>query len=538
MALQAAVHCDGYSYTETVDVMDYETIRKSRELFEKYKCAGIIMSGDYDDRQWTITDEVNRGAVINLQLDEVRFVREAGSKLACSLSDYRQVMRIVITSRFGYAIKTLQSDAGVLREFGNNLTVPTDYAQAQVLGDLLALLPGYSPYREEVQREIDDISPLLQKNGQQRLLAHYQSYLWFSAVLDTFWKKASSEEKVLYFPVWFWFCITGVLPLRPTECVLTPRNCISQKDGKYYLELRRSRKKGTRQETRYSLEQDYERRQYPIPERLASQIIWYISETEKHYKSDIDVLFCKNAQFNGAGVLTPNDIHYSYYNLKQCLAYFYRDIIQKRYGYTVVSDHESLCDGQIELIRLGDTRHISMISLALSGGSPSICRELAGHDSIEISSHYYSNLRTFLDAIGWERFREAQAEAEKAYGLSASQKYPVRNGFCQCEQVWNGEFKACESAVDEDGVPGSCEVCRWFLPSIYKNVATGELSQKEKAAEAIKQTCILFRQALEQIREGLGHEDTISSILDRLAAQSRRYIHQAVLELETTESEG
>ena len=538
MALRAAVHCDGYSYTDAIDVMDCETIWKSRALFERYKEAGIITQGDYDDRQWMITDEVYRGAVINLQLDEVHFARETGSKLACSLSDYSQAMRIVITSRFGYAIKTLQSDAGVLREFGDNLTIPTDYAQAQVLGDLLTLLPGYSQYREEVQCRIDDISPYLRKTGQQRLLSHYQSYLRFADVLNNFWEKAERDEKVLYFPVWFWCCITGVLPLRPTECVLTPRICIFQKEGRYYLKVRRSKRKGTRQETRYCLEQDYECCQYPIPSRLASQILWYISETEKTYKSDIDVLFCKSAQFAGAGILTENNNHYTYYNLKQCLAYFYRDIIQKRYGYTVVSGYGSLCDGQIELIHLGDTRHISMIGLALSGGSPSICKELAGHDSIEISSHYYSNLKTFLDAIGWERYREIQTGAEKAYGLSASRKYPVRNGFCQCEQVWYGEYNACESAVDENGVPGSCEICKWFLPNRHYNLASGELSQREKSAEAIKQTCILFRQALEQIREGSGHEDTISSILDRLAAQSRQYIHQSVLELESTESEG
>lgn len=495
------------------------------------------MKGDYDDRRWTITDEVNRGTVISLQLDEVRFIRETASLLACSLADYRQAMRIVITSRFGYAIRTLQSDAAVLRRFANNLTVPSDYAQVQVLADLLTLLPGSSRYREEVLCRIDDISPFLQRDRHQRLLAHYQSFLRFSEVLDKFWESATRDEKVLHFPVWFWFRITGVLPLRPTECVLTPRNCIFQKEGRFFLKVRRSKKKGTRQETRYCLEQDYECCQYPIPKQLASQVLWYISETERTYKSDIDVLFCKSAQFNGAGVLTENNNHYTYNNLKQCLAYFYRDIIQKRYGYVVVSDYERLCEGQIELIHLGDTRHISMIGLALSGGSPSICKELAGHDSIEISSHYYSNLKTFLDAIGWERYRERQTGTEKAYGLSASREYPVRNGFCQCEQVWRGEFTACESAVNEDGIPGSCEVCRWFLPSRHKKVVSGGLSQKEKAAGAIKQTCILFRQALDQIREGLGYEDSVSCILDRLAAQSRQYIHQSVLELESTESE-
>ena len=59
--------------------MDSETIRKSKERFDRYKEAGVIVKGDYDDRRWTITDEVNRGTVISLQLDEVRFIRETAS---------------------------------------------------------------------------------------------------------------------------------------------------------------------------------------------------------------------------------------------------------------------------------------------------------------------------------------------------------------------------------------------------------------------------------------------------------------------------
>ena len=183
-------------------------------------------------------------------------------------------------------------------------------------------------------------------------------------------------------------------------------------------------------------------------------------------------------------------------------------------------------------INLGDMRHIAMISLAISGGSPSICKELAGHDSIEISANYYDNLKSFLDVLGYEHYRESKPNSCKAYGLAISRQFPVQNGYCQSENVLKGDYSPCESAVSSDGMPGACQVCRWFLPEKRLGDA------RERISSELKQTCTLLRQAIEQIREGLGSDDTISSILDRLAAQSRQYTHLSAMDWAFEESEG
>ena len=76
MALQAIVHHDGYSYTEAVETMDSKTIQKSKSIFELYKLRGIIVAGEYEGRQWVLTDEVKKGVAISFQIDEVHFARE------------------------------------------------------------------------------------------------------------------------------------------------------------------------------------------------------------------------------------------------------------------------------------------------------------------------------------------------------------------------------------------------------------------------------------------------------------------------------
>ena len=58
-----------------------------------------------------------------------------------------------------------------------------------------------------------------------------------------------------------------------------------------------------------------------------------------------------------------------------------------------------LNEGEIGRISLGDTRHMALINLVMSGASLQACKELAGHHHIVTASHYYSNITSMLDAL-------------------------------------------------------------------------------------------------------------------------------------------
>ena len=528
MALPLLVRTDEYMYTETITTLDSTTIAKSKARFAALKRSGTIISGEYEDPRWIMSNEVIKNASINFQVNQIHFANTTQKKLKCTLLDYQTAMRVVITSRFMFSLDTLQNDARVLRKFADKLTVPKDYAEAQLLADLISLLPGTSEYRTGILRQIDDIPRLVVTTGKQRQLVHYQSYLKLGDIIDQFWATAITEEKKKYFPIWFWYKITGVLPLRPTECVLTPRNCIRQDDAtNYHLTIRRTKLKGTRQSSEYNIASDYELAEYPIPDKLAIPILDYIHLTQDAYLSDIDVLFCKSTQFTILDVTPENDHHYTYSNLRQCLFHFYDNIVRKKLGYSVVADNTQLLEHEIEMVRLGDARHIAMVGLAISGGSPTICKELAGHSSILTSAHYYSNLTTFLDVLGYERFRELKSTISPAYGINISQRYPVENGYCQCSDVWEGDFTPCQTAVNPNGRPGCCSVCWWFFPKrgyVFKE------GSKEEISLELKKTCSLLKQSLDMLSQNLGNTDTLSCILDSLAAQSRQYVLASAIE--------
>ena len=290
MALQMAVQRDGYYYVEDVVLMNNDVISKSKEQFEHLKEKGIILSCNYDDSCWRITNEVIKLATISFQIDEVHFVRETSKMLNCSLSDYQKAMRVVITSRFGFSVRTILSDISILRNFADKFEVPTDYPSAQLLADLLVLLPGESAYRTAVLVQIDDVPSLTRIAGkQQRRLSHYQSYLRFLDVFDLFWNEATESERIFYFPIWFWLKITGVLPLRPTECVLTPRDCVRQKNGKYFLTVRRTKLKGRfYKSSKYKVDEDYQKYEYRINEEIANIINEYKDISNEYLQPESD----------------------------------------------------------------------------------------------------------------------------------------------------------------------------------------------------------------------------------------------------------
>ena len=102
-----------------------------------------------------MSNEVTKGVSISFQVNELHFANITQKKLGCTLHDYQRTMRVVITSRFNFTLDTLQNDARVMRQFADNLSIPKDYDSAQLLAELIFLLPGNSDYRTEVLNEME-----------------------------------------------------------------------------------------------------------------------------------------------------------------------------------------------------------------------------------------------------------------------------------------------------------------------------------------------------------------------------------------------
>ena len=543
--------CDeGYSYLETITTADENAVQKSKLIFVEYVAKGIITAPSYEAAEWYISDGVRPKCRINLRIDEVHFKRECVDRLGCSLREYQYTMRVMLTSLLGMAVPSLNNLAREMRRLANELECysPNYAVQEYVyIGDFLDLLPGDTMWRTQLVEKFD-VSVWQQTDRhaiKQRTLANYQSYFKFDRYLKQFWQEATKEERLLYFPIYYWWNLTAILPLRPLECVVTPRDCLHRKDGKSDLTIRRTRLKGRKLSAQYDIEKDYEKKTYQVLESFADEIEAYITATSDVYDSDVYTLFCKTTQFRCLHT-NLDSRHYAYDNLNQCLRHFHGKVLVGRYGLQVLQrgTADTLGENEIEKIRLGDTRHIALISLMVSGGSATICKELAGHGDIEIGHHYYSNIRSFLDVLSLERTRQQPeqgtgtaanppcAELRDQISLNALKKLDsatqIQGGYCISEATAHGNFEPCESAVDAYGRSGICRECRFFVPrrgaDVYHAI--------EAADEELRDTIILLKQSIEAVRRAEGDIESIACVLEQLGAKSIKYVHYKTMSTE------
>lgn len=528
MALEAVKRFDDYFYFEIIDQLSPEVIDEAKETFEHYRSSGVIKAECYDASDWYILDGVHSPQRIRFDFDEVAFQRVCHQKLGVTLDEYRTAMRVALMAAMGRVVAlTLGTLCREMRRLAVELDTFFDHLNPEHVEyyvNFLELLPGDTAWKATLitQLETEVVRVGNARAKKARELSYAESYFLFDYYLNKFWPEASSDEKLLYFPVFFWWKVTSILPLRPTECVVTPRKCLRiGDDGKSYLTVRRTLQKRVYKAISYDMEKDYVKKEYPISKEIADVIAWYISETEKEYVSAEDVLFSKRTQVRLSGAKSYRDQFY-YGNLKSCLDRFYQEILVAKYGLRVRNEAVKtmrLEKGEIDQLQLGDTRHLAMISITASGHSRSICRELAGHLDPDISFNYYGNLKTFLHLLSFEKARVETGDFGRSLPLVEPASICVEDGLCTSEKTIAGDFTHCCQAVDQYGRPGTCRMCKYFV------VPAGErLEHYAKAAEDdLDQTFLLFRHTLRNVQSGLDVPETTESMILRMRACAENY---------------
>jgi hypothetical protein len=316
--------------------------------------------------------------------------------------------------------------------------------------------------------------------------------------------------------LYFWWNLTAMLPLRPTEFLLTPRGCLATGDnGENIITIRRTKLKGGFEKIAYRVIDDYERKKYVINDYLAAELRLYLKATEKMRQTGVDTLFLQEPHYKYLGISTnSNSKYYSYANLNTCLRYFYQEVIRPQ-------------NTELNVLRLGDTRHIAMVNLIISGGSPVICRELAGHSDIGISSHYFSNASNLVECATYERYRKTKSGVADIVGIP---KYPLAlskdlhrlpDGWCDAPGVKEGDISECLKIAGEQGEIGNCNYCIHYFPD-ESGVRSLFLDEKAGKRKVDADSWHLIKM-IESVRKGIGHAEDIGSALLRLQRSSNHY---------------
>lgn len=501
--------------------VDNEILRKAQETFVNYKNRKVILNDNFKDSVWNLSNE-KRHYKMDFTFSEEEFKNNGGKWAGCSYKCYVECIKAYLVFSLGrLELASICAICNVLKRMmgysQNNILDLVKYINHIV--SFLKILPNSTLERDYVIEILEDKwceRSILSRKGNQRCLSDFKSYLKFDKMLNVFWNHASEKEKLVYFPVYLWWKVTSILPLRPTEFLLTPRNCLSyDEDGNSVLTIRRTRLKGGHKKITYNIEGDYIYKKYIIKESVAEEIRKYIQATETMKKTSFNTLLSKEPYRNCIGKNFDSTYNYfTYGNLTFTLNSFYEKIL--------INSGES-----IRRVNLGDTRHLAMVNLILTGGSPTICMELAGHSDINISSHYYTNISNLVECITLEKYRERYGKKANMKGkvkyetIIPDKKHRVENGWCDAMEVLNGNISECVKAANNEGNIGVCSSCIHYWPDV-QGIRFEFFDTKKGKAQVDADSAFLV-EMIERTRKGLGYTEELKKAFLKLQHSSNHY---------------
>ncbi len=499
-----------YSRSLITDEFNDDIVEHARSVFDLYKSRGIMLNNSFDDDIWRIDDEKHTTSLMCFPISAVF------DWIGCSPAEYRVYVKAYLALRLGelspFSLQEISRELLKLAEKTYE-EATADNKAAFHISEFLQMLPNGDTECDYVIECLSEKKSTEQRSGigQQRVLADFQSYLLFNDMLTDFWKTASADEKLFYFPMYFWWNLTAILPLRVTEFLLTPRDCLNGNT----LSVRRTKLKGDNVKVNYRVTDDYDIFEYAITDALAAELREYITATEGFESTHIETLFRISPHYRYLSVIHgKRNRYYTYHNLNTCFGSFI-EIIKERTPAAIAPLH------------LGDTRHIAMISLIIAGGSPTVCRELAGHTDIFVSSHYYSNISTLVECATIRRLRknngcEAVIDGEARFMVAKPKNaQAVTGGVCVSEMLARRDIGDCLKAIGVNGEIGDCYACPYYYPD--DEGLRFRFMDVTAAKGAVDADSRYLMQMVDLVRKGLGYDEDIGSALLKLQHSAYLY---------------
>lgn len=521
--------------------LDESNVELALEIFDNYIDNGIFKDCTFYDETWNTTDEYSNIG-IHFNFNQVSYKRFYEEVFGLSFQDFISYVKVFVTMTLGKnVLKTLQSTVNDLKriirtdiEDVYGATTELSITVPSLCIDFFSILPE-SKNIEAVEHLLNALeiysSVKYSRNvNKQRSLAQFDSYFLFNDIMNDYWKsEIDLEERLFFYPLYLWWQITAIIPLRPREFILTERNCLEIREDGTYIKLRRDNLKGNKKSVSYTIAGDYFNVTYKIPDKLANEIRQYLEFTKDYDDTEIETLFVSDTHYKKWGQKKHSNSRYlTYINMNTIMRYFFHDVIEKKYGLNVLyeQDNGHLNDGEINYLHLGDTRHLALINIMAEGGTPLTAMLLAGHDDINISAHYYSNITNLIECRTYRQYRLV-TKGNVSYQISNLNKLPVRSeqfetlsngGKCYSEKYSIGDISDCLGAVGKNGEIGYCLDCKYYRNK-YKDYFTSDSIYKRQ----IKDDCDTLSETIKLVRQGKGNDEDIGEALLKLKSSSYSY---------------
>ena len=494
---------------ETDEVVIYKnhtystsTLEKCRRLHEELVREWKI-TGAFDSDLWMGYSGV-RYSGMNFAIDPDAYHKHCGREFGISISTMKNMLRCYAIYCNGvYIYQTISRDRlNVIKSFLEGFPGKGFRLKASGISAIEDFLAFINTPDKQIQDIFSRIATEKETSVRQRTLAPVMNYLVIENEINTLFQSDLDEAYFRkWFPIYFWVNITFILPLRATEMLVTPKDCISHTgDGKTFLTVRRTKLKKRKRTVYYDIASDYREFTYEIPDNVvAATIEKYIAVTSGQ---DRRFLFeYSDLMINGMLSLQA---------FNHLLAEFMEERIIGNPRYKFAKYAAGI--PEFEKVTAGDSRPIAMANLYFQNVGEDICRQLADHVHIDTSSGYYTNISETIWASSVIHFqKKMEYEHRYAQEMHGKGKLAATGPYSQC---LSGKRLSDSEDLDdciEQGHLADCMGCRFYRPSDRELADFMEI-QKKRADDGAKRVIEFMNSTLKAKKQDISMEELFLSV--------------------------
>lgn len=406
-----------------VEFSDEKTIIVSKEMktysenekeiyinkFKELKDSNKIGRCEYTDSKWVLLQESDQGKMRTRNIEFPFEIKKDVNDIlkAFTINLILNALEInTIVAQIKYIIDVIYNsnffDTCMLETFIEYMDYLSNSKRINVKDSAMKFI---SFIRDRVGQDYCDyLTSIGNKiNRKAREIPDYASILKFDYIINKYVNNSSEVVFFKYYPVFLWWKITSVIPMRPCEFLILKKKSFFELNGKYYIVVERVKPHGFVERVLKKRKTQTFRINKEIYDLVQKVIDNKFHNSEKLLSKKLYASYYKKYEFEEESI---NSYSLEMHNLAKCLKDFYTDEISKNYKFKLVKKEnmdeyintkkEELYNDCITCLNLGDSRHLAIINLVLQGTNSYVVKEMCGHRDINSHLHYVDHAKTYI----------------------------------------------------------------------------------------------------------------------------------------------
>lgn len=507
-----------------------------KELLEGMKKVGYVKANSFSDITWHFYCTIQcKWILFNFDLGGYNsfvpslkayllLLRKSGNKAKTVRAELRHLKETIVST------KGLKDEEIIKEFFLKVLDVEDSYLKGRALVNYLSF---YSV--PNIKNKVMEIfEGLKQGEKKSRDLPVFKDVLTFNDCVNDYFVTYPMETTIKFYPVFLWWTMTNIIPIRPIEFLRIKADCLKvKKDMSYWITIPRFKMiSSSLDETHWEQEILINKRVYDLINKYSLWLKGMGIESNKYLITPLDWI---NKRFMPSRVTTEDVENDDKFH--RLIKHFYEEVVEEQYG-----------EFELDQVKPGDTRHFAIINMFLQGFNILSITRLAGHERITSPGNYYTHAQHFATSYVY-KLAQKKVEGEIGssmsdgfIGLNSKQIDRYKSGIDTDEKVKKEKWRKVDYGFCRDiDFPSNCvEDCRLcedyysFKPTIdeYKEgIKWLESHSKELEENVIKVLDLMATVSLDTYKDLKGIKKLNENESKSLAIQLFKYIdHKAIID--------